>query len=729
MVLAGILGILLVRVRGPLPKPASASAADFSADRAAAALRAILAGNDPHPVGSPAHDGVLGRLADHLTRLGYRPVIQRALACNADVTCAPVANVIAELPGDARAQTLLVSAHYDSVAAGPGASDDGVGMAVVLEIARAIRSEHFRNTVRFVITDGEETGLLGAEGFVRDRDAMRGAAAVINIENRGTSGRSFLFETTPHNRWLVPFIARALPRPATSSLFYEIYSLLPNDTDLTVFKRAGLAGINFAAVGGVAQYHTPRDNLENVHGALLQDHGDHALAMTRALANADLQQATDDNAVFFDVLSWFTIWWPQRWTMLIAVITLLVLLFAALSRLRTGDTSSGAIAFGVASFFGSLLVAAVAGAVAGWIGTLRAPSANWLAQPGPSIAAVWLLGISAAVIVGVLCLPRAGFEGLFLGHALCWCALAIALARFLPGISFIALVPAAAFAVSAVLSAFAAADPMIGSIIGSAVAAVLHFPLGLLLYDALGRPALVIIAADLAFVATAFTPVVVTSAIRRAGLNALLGTAVVCVAMQLAIPAYTDASPRRLNISYVDDGERTAWEVDALTPRLRRAAPFRTAHLALPWLARPTTVQSAPARSLPLAPPQVQVVTREPHRLVVQIRSLRGANRLSLTFRSEGAAMIRVNDVLPPVDPHRVRRSFAAGWHRVAVVGLQEATIEMILQHDASIDAYVSDYSYGLPADGAKLREARDASTAVPSDDGDGVLMIRRARL
>src|SRR5439155_3250634 len=111
-----------------------------------------------------------------------------------NATCAPLANVIAELPGDARAETLLVTAHYDSVVAGPGASDDGVGMAAIVEVARAVRNQRFRNTVRFLITDGEEAGLLGAEGFVADPNLTRGVAAVINVENRGTSGPSFLFE-------------------------------------------------------------------------------------------------------------------------------------------------------------------------------------------------------------------------------------------------------------------------------------------------------------------------------------------------------------------------------------------------------------------------------------------------------------------------------------------------------------------------------------------------------
>lgn len=729
MLLAAIFGILLSRVRGPAPKPASASPADFSAERALSDLRQTLAGDAPHPVGSRAHETVLSRLAVRFAEHGYQPTIQRTFACNAYLTCAEVANVIAELPGDARAETLLVTAHYDSVGAGPGASDDGVGFATALEVARAIRGEHFRNTVRFVITDGEEAGLLGAEGLVRDSAAMQGAAAAINIEARGTAGPSLLFETSAHNRWLASLIARALPRPATSSLFYEVYRLLPNDTDLTVFRRAGLAAVNFGTVGRVAHYHTPLDNLKNVNLQLLQDHGDHALAMTREMANADLRQSTDDNAVFFDVLSLVTVWWPQSWTMVVAAATLISLLFAAVMRLRTADTTVAMIAIGIASFFGSLLLSAALATIATWLGSLRAPAANWLAQPGPSIAAAWLIGVAASILVAMMCVPRAGFEGLFLGHAICWSALAIALARFLPGASYIALVPAAVFALTAFLSALVGADELIGSIVCAVLAATLHFPVGLLLYDALGRPALVAIAVDLALIATTFTPIVVVSVMRRAALTAMFTTAAVCVLMQLAIPAYTVDSPRRLNIRYVDDGKSTSWEADAVTLPLRRAARFRVSHLTLPWLTGTAIVQAAPAPPLPVQPPEALVTAREPHRLVVKIRSIRGAQRISLTFRLEGDVTVRVNGVLPPSDPHKQQRAFAPGWRRVAVWGAQEATIELIRPHDMPVDAFVSDFSFGLPHQGYALAAARDQSLAVPSNDGDGVLIMRRVRL
>src|SRR5262249_660169 len=150
----------------------------------------------------------------------------------------------------------------------------------------------------FLITDAEEAGLIGAEAFVADPNLLHGVATVLNVEARGTKGSSYMFETSARNQWMVRIMARALPRPSPASPFATIYDILPNDTGLTGFKRAGLAGLNFANVGVVARYHTPLDNLEHLSILTLQHHGDHAVAMARALAAADLRQTSNANAVW-----------------------------------------------------------------------------------------------------------------------------------------------------------------------------------------------------------------------------------------------------------------------------------------------------------------------------------------------------------------------------------------------------------------------------------------------
>jgi Peptidase family M28 len=67
------------------------------------------------------------------------------------------ANVIGEAKGtDQTLPTLVVGAHYDTVAGTPGANDNASGIAVMLELAKWTPARHFARTVRFVAFANEE---------------------------------------------------------------------------------------------------------------------------------------------------------------------------------------------------------------------------------------------------------------------------------------------------------------------------------------------------------------------------------------------------------------------------------------------------------------------------------------------------------------------------------------------------------------------------------------------
>ena len=103
-------------------------------------------------------------------------------------------------------------------------------------------------------------------------------------------------------------------------------------------------------------------------------------------------------------------------------------------------------------------------------------------------------------------------SGLFFGQALCWSAIAIALAIVLPGGSYLAIVPAMACAICALLRLHE--GPPRSS--APSITAILVFPFGLALYDALGRPILPVIAVLIALAATTFAPfLAAVAALRR----------------------------------------------------------------------------------------------------------------------------------------------------------------------------------------------------------------------
>jgi bacterial leucyl aminopeptidase len=92
-------------------------------------------------------------------------------------------NVVAELPGESSDELVLVSAHLDSTAAfsrpydplqdpAPGADDDCSGVAAVLVSATALHNlatiRKPKRTLRFVLFNAEEHGLVGSRAYARD---------------------------------------------------------------------------------------------------------------------------------------------------------------------------------------------------------------------------------------------------------------------------------------------------------------------------------------------------------------------------------------------------------------------------------------------------------------------------------------------------------------------------------------------------------------------------------
>jgi hypothetical protein len=91
------------------------------------------------------------------------------------------ANVVATLRGTVNPELVyVVSSHYDSVVAGPGADDDTSGTAALLEAARVMAGHPMPATIVFASFTGEEAGLLGSREFVR----RAAAAKVLAIDTQ-----------------------------------------------------------------------------------------------------------------------------------------------------------------------------------------------------------------------------------------------------------------------------------------------------------------------------------------------------------------------------------------------------------------------------------------------------------------------------------------------------------------------------------------------------------------
>ena len=180
----------------PPADPAGAMAPALLAFSTSAAFTDVQAiARAPHPIGAPANAAVRDHLLRRMTALGLSPRVRSSEA-------APAAqSLIGRLPGrDPNLPAVAVMAHYDSVPAGPGASDDGAGVAAALEVARALQAGGVtRRDLLVILTDGEEAGLIGAKDVFAHDPVARRIGFLVNLEARGSGGRARMFQTGPDN--------------------------------------------------------------------------------------------------------------------------------------------------------------------------------------------------------------------------------------------------------------------------------------------------------------------------------------------------------------------------------------------------------------------------------------------------------------------------------------------------------------------------------------------------
>jgi hypothetical protein len=764
LLLAAILTLSYLGLQPPAPKSAAAPATEFSAMRALDALHRVLKDDTPHPIGSPANDAVRGRIVDELTRLGYQPQVQTAFDCGQYVSCATVNNVVAQLDGREgnpdSGDAVLLAAHYDSVPAGPGDSDDGTGTAAVLEIARALKVMPApRHSIILLIDDGEEAGLLGARAFVDYHPWAKKVRAAVNLDDRGTSGPSLLFETGSANDWVVRLFAQHARRPATTSIAYTVYKLLPNDTDFTIFKAAGYQGLNFGYINREVHYHTPLDNSANVSLSSLQHHGENALPAIAALANSDLANPPQHEAVFFDLFGRLLVHWQARRSIVAAVIALVVLFAQIAWMIRNGRLTLRELLWGMIAWLVTMVATSLLALIVGRLVHLAGGSpVSWVAYSQPIKVAFWSLAVTVVTTHALLFAPRARFWGLWAGTWSWWALLSLIVSWQSPGIGYVLLVPVCIAAFAGLPATLPGREPSgsegghagagpaaaVAAVLPLAAAATVGFAPALLLYSALGIPGLVFIAILVAWICTPLAPLCAD----LRGVPGLRGLVIPWVPMLLTalglfaavvVPAYSAKAPERVNILFSQDADtgNALWIVQPASGRLpepiRLAANFRTSVRGVfPWDTRTAFVSDAP--HLDLAPPTFTILElsqgegRRNYRTL--LRSERGAPYAAVFF-PPGANIdsVRVGGQPVPAIPQEIRNYFNS-WSVYACPAMPAGGVEISFSAPLgkSVEVLAADESYGLPDEGTFLANSRPL-TATQSQNGDVTIISRRVQL
>ncbi len=229
------------------------------------------------PVGVPAlvmaaeHYNELVRDLEHERTVKLRINVAARFT---DKTDQPGYNTIAELPGHGRHgdEIVMLGAHLDSWHTGTGASDNGAGVAVMMEAMRILKAVGARpdRTIRVALWGGEEQGLIGSHAYVKQhfaaypeptdpeqkklpdwlrkptgklqkKDEYKRLSAYFNLDNgsgriRGIYAQENMAVMPIFREWLKPFHDVG----AT-----EVVSGNTGSTDHISFDRVGLPGFQF----------------------------------------------------------------------------------------------------------------------------------------------------------------------------------------------------------------------------------------------------------------------------------------------------------------------------------------------------------------------------------------------------------------------------------------------------------------------------------------------------
>ncbi|HET9270048.1 MAG TPA: M28 family peptidase, partial [Vicinamibacterales bacterium] len=368
-------------------------------DTNATAHVSMLAGTiGSRPVGSAANARARDYIIDQLKQVGFEVRVQETDARRHELgRTARVANIIGILPGEKPDGIGLVS-HYDSNPDAPGATDDALGVAVTLEATRVLAAQGRPQwTILALITDGEESGLMGAAGLVTDREVMNRLRVYLNLESIGSSGTSVLFETGPGNGWLVSPWARRAPHPRGGSYGIEVYRRLPNDTDFSILKTRDVPGLNFAAVGDSYAYHTARDTPERLSRETIRTTGENVVAVVSALQQRDITMRTADTATFFDIGGTTAIAYGPVTHVVLAALALITGVVAWVRVSSDALGSSGVLRWLLAIAWGWLggLLVGMSMAAATWLLRLaREVYHPWYARPGRLFVLLLVTGLT-----------------------------------------------------------------------------------------------------------------------------------------------------------------------------------------------------------------------------------------------------------------------------------------------------------------------------------------------
>jgi hypothetical protein len=702
----------------------------FDTDRALGRLKRILGDERPHPIDSEANDAVRERLLAELRAIGLQPVVTDDFTCNGGATsrtisCARIRNVVATI-GPARGRHVLLVSHYDSTPTGPGASDDGIGVASMLETAFLLNRQELKRPVTFLFDEGEEVGLIGARAFLERNPLADRVESLINLESRGVTGPAIMFETSRPNGIPVAAFRRTATRPVANSATTDFYKLIPNSTDVAVFdERKDWNILNFAVIGNETRYHSPGDTLAALNRDSVAHMGEQALALARSLA-VDGTPAAGGNRLYADIAGRFLVDFPAPFPAWLLFVPLLVLVGLRIWSRRGGNRrAAGTI---VAALAGSTAVAFAGQTI---LNLVRA-GAWWRAHPEAAGAAVYVTAASICLLAMIMLARPLARDRLRTAYWLVFVIAGALISLAAPGAAIYFLVPPLL-----ALAGMALERKLPGA---ETAAAWLAWLLLFVTWTPLLDLTEVLLDFDTAWLFAPLAALILLPALielkplaARLPLRPL--AAALCALILLGwvpaavAPAYSPDRKQEFGIEYAwhATDRKGQWMIVHDGGRLPAAfhSLGRFEHgVKAPWSTRPRWTAAAPP--IAIEPPGLDQLARNTEGPI---------RRVILRLHPNGAETVRLR--LPPdsrlveVDSNGRTRRFGAGkadehyvlrCHGRACDGL---LFELAIATPYKVQALIIGVRSGLPAQGRPLVAARPANAA-PQYNPDSTIAMRR---
>ncbi|MFN3725888.1 MAG: M20/M25/M40 family metallo-hydrolase [Allosphingosinicella sp.] len=706
----------------PPPVPQAAAPGAFDTNRAFSRLERILADGVPHPVDSEANDLVRNRLIAKLRDAGLQPRVTDTVTCNnypdsPSVNCARIRNVVATI-GPREGRHLLLVSHYDSNSAAPGAADDGIGVASMIEIAALLRGQQLRRPVTFLFNEGEETGLNGARAFLDSDPVAPQVDTLINLEARGTEGPAIMFETSRPNASAIAAFAAGSRRPFANSLSTDFYRLIPNSTDVAVFEDQPWTILNYAIIGNETRYHSAGDNLAALDRRSLHHMGSEALGAARAVAVDGVAPAAGER-IYADFYGLFLVVMPLLLGLVILGLLILFFLMLGWRHKALGRPLLTA----VAALIGSGLIAFIAD----WLTGLMRPGDYWRGYPLVTFAFMYIVALLSASTALLTLGRRADRNQLRIAAWLLFVVVGALACLVAPGAAIYFIFPPLLVPLGILLTRFHPAAARIGAIAAGVLllltmAEILHL-IELLLIDG---PYWIL--SPLAVLAT--LPLLVETRPEAGAKPVLWGGLAVAAVAWAAVLLVPRAAPDRqqlFTIEYVRD-DAARWAVSnkraGLPDAFRATGEWELSEI--PYSSRRRWTTPAPALPVPAAALDVATSqTPEGRRAIITLRP-NGSEAVALKL-PPGVRLLRAG--LPGRSlPVGSGAENSPSWVRCVGRSCDGMQLELLLGGAAPVEGQLIGTRSGLPREAQPLVAARPTNSR-PQYGPDSTIAITRVRL